>query len=192
MEVIEADARVIAATNRDPGLAIAEGKLREDLYYRLNVFTITLPPLRERPEDIPPLSGHAAEQYALRTGSTVPAIHQSAIERLVAYPWPGNVRELKNAIERAALLSAGSVIFPEHLPPEISLAKGPVARHRTGFTADGDGKWVAIPVGSSMEQAEREMIRSTMAHTAGNKTRAAKILGISVKTMHNKIKKFEL
>ncbi len=192
-EIIEADVRVIAATNRDPRQAIAAGKLREDLYYRLNVFTITIPPLRERPSDVPMLAHHFAEEYAARTGTPVPALTQAALDRLIAHGWPGNVRELKNALERAVLLSGGTPILPEHLPPDVLLAAPPPrpVHEPAGAAgnASGDG-FVALPVGSSMEDAERELIRSTLQHTGGNKTRAAKILGISLKTMHNKVKKY--
>jgi DNA-binding NtrC family response regulator len=199
-EIIESDVRVIAATNREPMRAIAEGKLREDLYYRLNVFAIHLPPLRERPEDVLTLARHFAEEYASRTGTPISALHPSALERLLAHPWPGNVRELKNAIERAALLAAGTPILPEHLPPEVGRAPAdrpapaaftPVV-FQGGAQAAAGSPVVALRVGVPMEEAEREMIRSTLAHTSGNKTRAAKILGISLKTMHNKVKKFGL
>ncbi len=193
-EVIEADVRVIAATNRDPAKAIAAGKLREDLYYRLNVFTILLPSLRERPEDIRSLARHFAEQYATRTGTTVPAIHQSAMEALLAHHWPGNVRELKNAIERGTLLSGGSTIVLEHLPREVlavRAAGGPASVPPPRADESG-ASTVTLAVGSSLDDAEREMIRSTLAHTSGNKTQAARILGISLKTMHNKVKKFRL
>ena len=193
-EVIEADVRVIAATNRDPMKAMADGKLREDLYYRLNVFTIALPALREHPEDIRPLCRHFAEQYAARAGSTVPVIHQSAMEALLAHPWPGNVRELKNSIERAALLSGGGTILPEHLPPEVLTSRRAAAP--PAVTAQGQGApdalGVTLRIGTTMEDAEREMIRSTLAHTGGNKTQAARILRISLKTMHNKVKRFHL
>jgi DNA-binding NtrC family response regulator len=190
-EVIEADVRVIAATNRDPVKAIADHKLREDLYYRLNVFTITIPPLRDRPEDIPPLARHFAEQYASRAGTPVPAIDQGALQKLLSHRWAGNVRELKNAIERAALVSGGTTILPEHLPPEVARETAPRA---VGAPAGepSDRPFVMLPVGVSMEEAEREMIRSTLQHASGNKTRAARILGISLKTMHNKVKKFGL
>ncbi len=193
-EVIRADARVIAATNRDPLSAIAEGKLREDLYYRLNVFTVVLPLLRDRPEDIRPLSRHFAEQYAQRTGTTVPAIHQSAMELLLAHTWPGNVRELKNAIERASLLSGGGTILPEHLPAEVTSRRhaGSAREEAASSVSDSPEGMVTLRVGSTMEDAEKELIRSTLAQTSGNKTRAARILGISLKTMHNKVKKFRL
>jgi DNA-binding NtrC family response regulator len=194
-EVIEADVRVLAATNRDPMKAMAEGRLREDLYYRLNVFTIALPALREHPEDIRSLARHFAEQYAVRTGTTVPVLHQSAMEALLAHAWPGNVRELKNALERAALLSGGGTILPEHLPPEVvaSSATAPqVPRAAPDFEGRQDAASVTLRVGTTMDDAEREMIRSTLAHTGGNKTQAARILRISLKTMHNKVKKYRL
>ncbi len=193
-EVIEADVRVLAATNRDPMKAIADGKLREDLYYRLNVFTIALPALREHPEDIRPLCRHFAEQYAARTGTTVPIIHQSAMASLEAHSWPGNVRELKNAIERAALLSGGGTILPEHLPPEVvSARRSAAAPTSAGPAKDApDAAEVTLRIGTAMEDVEREMIRSTLAHTGGNKTQAARILRISLKTMHNKVKRFRL
>jgi DNA-binding NtrC family response regulator len=191
-EVIEADVRVIAATNREPAEAIATGKLREDLYYRLNVFTINLPPLRERPEDIPLLSRHLAEQYADRSGFSVPEFDPAAMDIFLAHTWPGNVRELKNAVERATLLSRGDTILPKHLPPQILEAAS--ASDGTAETESdrADGPSVVLRVGATIADAEREMIRSTLVHTAGNKTRAAKLLSISLKTLHNKVKKYGL
>lgn len=189
-EVIESDVRLVAATNRVPREAIAEGKLREDLYYRLAGVTITLAPLRERPEDIQLLAQHLLEAYAERAGQPPLSLEPSAMERLVSYPWPGNVRELKNALERAALLCEAESIDVEHLPPEVASA------HQPGVAAllarENDVPRIVLPVGSTMEETERELIRSTLHHTAGNKTRAARILDISVKTMHNKVKKYGL
>jgi transcriptional regulator with PAS, ATPase and Fis domain len=186
-EVIEADVRVVAATNREPVRAIEEGKLREDLYYRLNVFRIEIPPLRGRQEDVPLLAQHFAERAAERGSSAVPHISAPAMEQLLGYAWPGNVRELKNAIERATLLCGGRTILPEHLPPEIATSR-PV---KPSAAPVGRGE-VVLPIGTTMRDSERELIRSTLAHTAGNKTRAAKILEISLKTMHNKVKKYGL
>jgi len=210
-EVIESDVRVIAATNRDPMKAIGDGKLREDLYYRLNVFTIVLPPLRERTEDIPMLAATFAEDYAHRNQTKVSTIDPGALERLLAHSWPGNVRELKNAIERAALLAAGKPILADHLPDEVRQAAprppgGPQAAfpepvavgapltdgRARAEDAAGSPAVVTVPVGTTMDDVEREMIQSTLAHTVGKKTRAAKILGISLKTMHNKVKKYQL
>jgi DNA-binding NtrC family response regulator len=196
-EVIESDVRVLTATNRDPMKAMAEGKLREDLYYRLNVFTIVLPPLRERREDVGMLARYFAEEYAARNGTTVSPLDPRALELLLSHTWPGNVRELKNSIERAALLAAGRPILAEHLPLEVQRAVAapvaPVAGTGSGLQGpSGAADFVSVPVGATMDDAEREMIRRTLAHTSGNKTRAAKMLGISLKTMHNKVKKFEL
>jgi DNA-binding NtrC family response regulator len=188
-DVIESDVRVLTATNRDPMKAISEGKLREDLYYRLNVFTIVLPPLRDRRDDIPMLARYFADEYGEKNGTPVSAIDSRALERLTAHPWPGNVRELKNAIERSALLAAGRPILPEHLPVEVQGATAAVA---AAPMESPNSEMVSLPVGMSMDHAEREMIRTTLLHTSGNKTRAAKILGISLKTMHNKVKKYEL
>ncbi len=188
-DVIEADVRVLTATNRDPVKAMAEGKLREDLYYRLNVFTIVLPPLRDRREDVPMLARYFADDYAAKNGTPPSPIDASAVELLVGFGWPGNVRELKNAIERSALLAGGGPILPEHLPAEVQRSE-PVAAPVRPEQATAD--MVSLPVGMSMDHAEREMIRTTLRHTSGNKTRAAKILGISLKTMHNKVKKYEL
>ena len=195
-EVIDADVRILAATNREPMKAMADGKLREDLYYRLNVFSITLPTLRERPEDVPVLARHFAEEYAARNGGPVPAIDQSAMDHLLAHTWPGNVRELKNAVERAALLAGGGTILPTHLPPEVAEAQAQttlVTAPQSSPAGNGDrGPAVVLRVGVSVEDAEKELIRSTLGYTGGNKTRAAKILGISLKTMHNKVKKYGL
>jgi DNA-binding NtrC family response regulator len=191
-DIIESDVRVLTATNRDPMKAIADGKLREDLYYRLNVFTIVLPPLRERRDDVPMLARFFADEYAARNGLAGSPIDPAALELLVAYSWPGNVRELKNAIERSALLAAGRPIRAEHLPDEVQKSS-PAAAPEPGAAREApSADVVSLPVGVSMDHAEREMIRTTLAHTSGNKTRAAKILGISLKTMHNKVKKYEL
>jgi DNA-binding NtrC family response regulator len=188
-DVIESDVRVLTATNRDPMKAIADGKLREDLYYRLNVFTIVLPPLRERREDVPMLARYFADEYAAKNGTPASPIDPRALELLMAHGWPGNVRELKNSIERSALLAAGRPILAEHLPAEVRRVSSPVdVKPPEASTAE----MVSLPVGMSMDHAEREMIRTTLLHTSGNKTRAAKILGISLKTMHNKVKKYEL
>jgi DNA-binding NtrC family response regulator len=188
-DVIEADVRVLTATNRDPIKAMAEGKLREDLYYRLNVFTIVLPPLRDRREDVPMLARYFADDYASKNGAPPSSIDARAVELMMSYTWPGNVRELKNAIERSALLAAGGPILPEHLPVEVQRSEPSSA---PAVPESGPGDMVSLPVGMSMDHAEREMIRTTLRHTSGNKTRAAKILGISLKTMHNKVKKYEL
>ena len=186
---IESDVRIVAATNRDPQASIRDGKLRQDLYYRLNGFRIELPPLRERLEDIDMLSRHLAEAYAERSGTDVPDLDRGALLALMKHDWPGNVRELKNAIERASLLSGGGTIRVEHLPPEI--ARDPDSSAAALAPLQG-APTLVLPVGTPMEDVEREVIRATLEHTGGNKTQAAKILGIALKTIHNKVKKFEL
>jgi len=199
-DLIEADVRVIAATNRDPAKAILDGKLREDLYYRLNVFTIVLPPLRERLEDVGTLARSFIKEYCERQGGPVSKLDDETLDLLLRHAWPGNVRELKNAMERAALLAAGGPIRPDHLPPEIRRTTRPsdptpapaVSPLRPAGEGAGPSNTVRLEIGVSMEEAEREIIASTLRHTGGNKTRAAKILGISLKTMHNKVKKFSL
>ena len=188
-QLIEADVRVLAATNRSPRQAIREGKLREDLYYRLNVFTLDLPPLRQRPEDIQPLAVHFAEQYGAQTGMPVSPISPEAMSRLTSHTWPGNARELKNAIERASVLAHGDTIRLEHLPPDLGPSRDD---DRSAGRREGGRSVVTLPVGSTIEDSEREMIKSTLDHTSGNKTQAARILSISLKTLHNKVKKFGL
>jgi len=187
-EVVEADVRVVAATNRDPAAAIAEGKLREDLYYRISAFTLRLPPLRDRDGDVPFLAEYLVEDYATRTGVAVPVFDPEAIARLESHPWPGNVRELKNCVERAIVLSGEGPIRPEHLTPEVL----DVGRPADPIGRGDEDSTVTVPVGASMQQVEREMIERTLRHTGGNKTRAARMLGVSIKTMHNKVKKYGL
>ena len=196
-DVIEADVRVVAATNRDPKKAIEEGRFREDLYYRLNVFNITVPPLRDRKEDIRMLATHFAEEYARRTGTQVVGVDPAALVRMIHYRWPGNARELKNAVERAALLSGGATITLEHLPHDV-VGDEPLDAPHLKLVEDEslimeDGKdRVTLEIGSSMADAERTLITSTLEHTGGKKTQAARILGVSLKTMHNKVKKYGL
>jgi DNA-binding NtrC family response regulator len=175
------DIRIVAATNQDPPTAVKEGKLREDLYYRLNVFEITLPPLRERKDDLPLLIQGFINEFNARNGRSVAAVDPSAMGALEAYSWPGNVRELRNVIERATIVAEGRFITEKDLPP------------LTASTGSGRGATVASPAapglvpGMTVGQAEQELIRITLMHTGGNKTRAAEMLGISLKTLHNKL-----
>jgi DNA-binding NtrC family response regulator len=174
------DVRVIAATNVDPTDAVQKGKLREDLYYRLNVFAITLPPLRERREDLPLLVQAFLNEFNQRNSRSVMAVSQEAMRILEGYHWPGNVRELRNVIERATILAEGEFIEPRHLPPML------VDTPRATLPA------LAIAPGTTVEEAERRLILMTLEHTRDNKTRAAQILGISLKTLHNKLNKLKL
>ena len=173
---IPMDARVIAATNRDLEREVAEERFREDLFFRLNVVTITVPPLRERVEDVPPLVEHFLKLHAPE-GVKPKKVSPRAMRLLTAYPWPGNVRELENAVQRAVVLSRGETIFPEHLPPRVR-------------SAETDG---AEPVpGRTMREIERDVIVKTLRETGGNRTNAAKILGIARRTLQNKIKEYEI
>jgi transcriptional regulator with PAS, ATPase and Fis domain len=174
------DVRVIAATNVDPTDAVAKGKLREDLYYRLNVFAISLPPLRDRREDLALLVQAFLNEFNERNNRSVLAVSQEAMRILENYQWPGNVRELRNVIERATILSDGEFIEPRHLPP--MLVDTPQASQAS----------LAISPGTTVEEAERRLILMTLEHTRDNKTRAAQILGISLKTLHNKLNRLKL
>ena len=174
------DVRVIAATNVDPQQAVRDGRLREDLYYRLNVFSIALPPLRDRKEDLPLLTQSFIAEFAERNGKFVKAISADAMRQLEQHHWPGNVRELRNVIERATILAEGEFIEVAHLP---ALGPTPVVPGGGGMT---------LEPGITVEEAERRLIVLTLEHTRDNKTRAAEILGISLKTLHNKLNRLGL
>jgi DNA-binding NtrC family response regulator len=175
------DVRVIAATNVDPLQAVQQGKLREDLYYRLNVFSFRLPPLRERKEDMPLLIQAFINEFNQRNQKNIAGVDHQAMRLLERYMWPGNVRELRNVIERATILAPGPFIEPKHLPPVLN--DEPPAYHQPQ---------VALAPGTTVEEAERRLILMTLEHTRDNKTRAAEILGISLKTLHNKLNKLRL
>jgi DNA-binding NtrC family response regulator len=175
------DVRVIAATNVEPLEAVGKGKLREDLYYRLNVFALRLPPLRERKEDLPLLIQSFIKEFNQRNQKAIDGPDAQAMRMLEHYAWPGNVRELRNVIERATILSTGLFIEPKHLPPV--LGEEPAVQHQPQ---------VALGPGTTVEEAERRLILMTLEHTRDNKTRAAEILGISLKTLHNKLNKLRL
>ena len=176
---IAVDVRVIAATNVNPQDAVHNGKLREDLFYRLNVFAIDLPPLRERREDIPLLVQTFLSEFNRTNGKGIRAVDQDTMYILERYPWPGNIRELRNVIERATILAESEFIEPRHLPPSL-LARG----EETLPT-------LTIAPGTTVDEAERRLILLTLEHTRNNKTRAAEILGISLKTLHNKLNRMK-
>ena len=171
---IKVDVRVIAASNRDPRKAVEEGTLREDLLYRLNVFPIHLPPLRERAGDVELLAAHFLEELNEREG-TSKRFSAAAIERLCALPWPGNVREIKNVVERAAIL-ADDTIEPTALPEA-----------QAGHALRAADASLQIRVGSSIAQVERRLILATLDQLEGDKKRAAEVLGISLKTLYNRL-----
>jgi DNA-binding NtrC family response regulator len=176
---ISVDVRVIAATNRDPEEAVRASKLREDLYYRLNVFPIPLPPLRERREDIPLLVQSFLTEFNQRNNKTVRAVSQEALRALEHYVWPGNIRELRNVIERATILAEGDFIEVKHLPATL------IQRAETNLPT------LTLQPGMTVDEAERRLILLTLDHTRNNKTRAAEILGISLKTLHNKLNRLK-
>jgi DNA-binding NtrC family response regulator len=175
------DVRVIAATNHDLYERTQQKLFREDLYYRLNVVHLVMPPLRARPEDINLLFEHFLRVMSERYKVPICTVSAEALAILEGYGWPGNVRELKNVIERATILSSGPFIEPKHLP--ASLAHEPAMPHQPQ---------VALAPGTTVEEAERRLIQMTLEHTRDNKTRAAEILGISLKTLHNKLNKLRL
>ncbi len=175
---LKVDVRVIAATHRDLEAMVAEGAFRQDLYYRLSVVPVHLPPLRDRPEDIPLLAEHFLRIYAEKNRKPVAGFTPEAMDLLVRHPWPGNVRELQNAVERAVILCLGERITPRELPPAL---QGPA----------GDEPQAPTPAGPrTLKDAERELILRTLEETGGNRTRAAQILGISRQTLINKLKEY--
>ncbi len=182
-ESIHVDIRVIAATNRDVKKALADGSFREDLYYRLNVFHIELPPLRERREDIPLLANYFREKYARELGKPVTRFSERAQMYLIRYDYPGNVRELENAIERAVTLSEGSEITPADLPPALREARVPLLDRGTAFPYSEN---------LTLAQLEAEHIRRVLTHNSGNATKAAKTLGISRSTLWRKMREYGL
>ena len=190
------DVRVVAATNKDPQQAVASGQLRGDLYYRLNVFNIQMPPLREHKEDIPAIAAKMIEDMNQRHGCSVTGVAPELLERLLAWEWPGNARELRNTIERATVLAHAGVLKTEHLPANFgerdygTRINADLAGGMAAGSASGDERTVNVPVGTTVDEAERRLILKTLESTHNNKTRAAEILGITTKTLQNKLKEY--
>jgi len=179
---VQVDVRVVAATNKKIEEAVGEGELREDLFYRLNVFHIHLPPLRARKEDILPIAEALIASHNKKHGCKVLDIHPDALQKLELHPWPGNVRELRNVLERAVILAGEGTILPAHL---IGLDAEDA---RPASASDPDA--IALRVGTTVRDGEKALILKTLEHTGNNKTRAAKILEVSLKTLHNKLKEY--
>ncbi|GAB4288097.1 MAG: sigma-54 dependent transcriptional regulator [Coriobacteriia bacterium] len=177
---IEVDVRVIAATNQDLQQLIADGEFREDLYYRLNVVPITLPPLRKRKGDIPLLVAHFMDKISAGEKRLTP----EAMQMLVDYQWPGNIRELENTIERIAILAHGPEITPEDLPAEV----------RVGVTSSGSGArcFVLPEAGVDLEEVEMDLIKQALDRTGGSAPKAAKLLGLTTKTLEARMSRFGL
>ncbi|MDX1979894.1 MAG: sigma-54 dependent transcriptional regulator [Bryobacteraceae bacterium] len=179
------DVRVVAATNKSLEEGIRKSTFREDLYYRLNVFPIHLPPLRERKDDLPMLCAAIIQDLNRKHECKVTEVSPQALEKLEHYNWPGNVRELRNVLERAVIIVGEGAINVAQLPASFS---GAEARTVPSAEAASSGPAVSLPVGVTIDQAERAVIEMTLQHTRNNKTRAAEILGISLKTLFNKLK----
>jgi DNA-binding NtrC family response regulator len=177
---IKVDVRVVAATNKDPIRAIRDGSFRDDLYYRLNVFTIPIAPLRQRKEDIPVLVEAFIKEFNTKYGKEVRGVDEAALGKLALHAWPGNVRELRNCVERAVIGCPGEMITAEALPCDLQ-AGGP-----THVEA------VTLPLGTTVDDAERQLILKTLESVNNNKTRAAQILRISLKTLHNKLNRYAM
>src|SRR6476646_5401886 len=176
------DVRVLAATNKVPEEAVARGELRNDLYYRLNVFNIHMPPLREHREDIPDLVHALLAEMSAKHGRRIATVSEAVLNAFKNYTWPGNVRELRNTLERAVIVCEGPVVETKHLPPGFGSAP-------TRPSLD-DADSIRVGVGTTVGEAERLLILKTLESTNNNKTRAADILGISLKTLHNKLKEY--
>ncbi|HEY0797039.1 MAG TPA: sigma-54 dependent transcriptional regulator [Acidisarcina sp.] len=174
------DVRVLAATNKVPEDAVAKGELRGDLYYRLNVFNIHLPPLREHKDDIPAIVDSILADMNRKHSRKITGVNDDMLRKLTAHDWPGNVRELRNSIERGVILGDDGYLEARHLPPGFG----------ERITIDNDGNSIQVEVGSTVDEAERRLIVKTLDFTHRNKTRAAEILGISLKTLHNKLKEY--
>jgi DNA-binding NtrC family response regulator len=171
---VAVDFRVVAATHRDLPALVKDGRFREDLYWRLNVFTIAIPPLRERPEDVPALAEHFLARFAASMGRKPPSLSAAALEALTLHAWPGNVRELQNAIERALVVCSGPIVEAHDLPVAVTAVDGP------------------LPAPGSLAEMERAHVARVLEAQAWNITRAARVLGIDRVTLYNKIKRYGL
>jgi len=177
-QTVETDVRIVAATNRDLKAEIEKGNFREDLYFRLNVVNIHVPPLRERKDDIPLLAAAFLKEFADENGKKIEGIHEKARSRLYAYEWPGNIRELRNCIESAVVMCQSNVITTDDLPPALRSA--------------ADDGWIRIRLGASMAECEKAIIQDTLSHVGGNKSKAAETLNIGRKTLLRKLAEYEI
>jgi two-component system response regulator HydG len=182
-QVLKVDVRIVAATNRDLELEVADGRFREDLYYRLHVIALKVPRLRDRRDDIPLLAHHFLEKYAVRNRKSAKGFSPLAMDMLIKHDWPGNVRELENIVERAVILMTGEHVTEKQLPMNI------VEGH-TGSTPSVLAGLSLSEGSRSLEQIEKEAILATLEATEGNKSETARRLGITRKTLHNKLKTY--
>jgi DNA-binding NtrC family response regulator len=178
-DLVHADVRLLAATNADLATLVREGDLRDDLFYRLDVFRLNLPRLSDRHGDVPLLAGHFIQRYNLAYQKSVLGLTPECSGMLESHPWPGNVRELRNVIQRAVMMCAGEIITPEHLPPRL---REPARPQRSDA--------VTFRVGTTLQAVEREMIVRTLRSTGNNRQQTAQILGISRRALYNKLSRF--
>ena len=175
------DVRVLAATNKDPEQAVASGHMRQDLFFRLNVFHINLPPLRDHKEDIPLLVEHILRDVNAKHGKHVKGIGAEVLDIFMSHTWPGNIRELRNVLERASIMCDKELITRASLPGEFG---------KSSAKSQNDLSTIKFPIGTTVDAMERELILQTLNATGNNKTRAAELLAISLKTLHNKLKEY--
>jgi two-component system response regulator HydG len=171
---VKADFRLVVASNEDLPRLVSKGEFRQDLYYRVNVITIHLKPLRERREDVPPLVDHFIRIYGEKNEKEITGISRRALDLLCTYDWPGNIREVENTIEHAVVLTKGPVIVPQNLPKHIS-------------GADARPEGVTVPIGTTLREIEKKAIEETLRYTNGDKTLAAGLLGIATRTIYRKL-----
>ncbi|MDR1143991.1 MAG: sigma-54 dependent transcriptional regulator [Spirochaetaceae bacterium] len=176
-ETLEVDVRIIAATNRDLKAEIEKGSFRDDLYFRLNVVNIHVPPLRERKDDLPLLINAFLKEFAAENGKAVEGIDEKARAAIYGYDWPGNIRELRNCMESSVVMAKGSVITEADLPPTVR--------------AKSEEAWIRIPLGATMDASEKIIIRDTLSYFSGNKSKAAEVLRIGRKTLHRKLAEWD-
>jgi DNA-binding NtrC family response regulator len=181
---IRVDVRVVAATNKDPIMAMKDGAFREDLYYRLNVFSLSIPPLRQRVEDIPLIVSGFIEEFNGKYDKHITGVDDSTLKILMSHSWPGNVRELRNTVERAFIACEGDVITPKTLPATSPMT--PIAPW------SGDPDVLTVPIGLPLREVEKQFVLRTLAAENNNKTRAADRLAISTKTLHNMLQRWGL
>jgi transcriptional regulator with PAS, ATPase and Fis domain len=186
----EVDVRVVAATNKVPEEAVRGGHLREDLYYRLNVFHIHLPPLRERKEDIQTIAEALMSDLNRKHDCRATELAPPVLDAFEHHHWPGNVRELRNVLERAVILAGEGTIELKHLPAFLQAHPAAAVTETPAPVPAENGDSIRFHIGTTVEEAEKGLILRTLEHTRNNKTRAAEILGISLKTLHNKLKEY--
>jgi len=178
-ETLKANVRLVAATNKDLEKAMASGAFREDLYYRLNVFTLFVPPLRERKPDLLTLADHFLEKFAREHGRPIKRISTPAIDMLASYHWPGNVRELENTIERAVLMCDGEVIHGHHLPPSLQ-------------TAEASGTVTRVSLKDAIVAYEKDLIQDALKTTRGNRAKAARLLDTTERIINYKVRSYDI